>query len=243
MEGKIKARSNKDKFHASHPPVREVYEELYHAWGTQHWWPGRTRFEVVVGAILTQNTAWTNVEQAIRRLRAAKALTPAALHRVPLAQLAEWIRPAGYFNVKARRLRAFTTCLFEEYGGNLNRLFALDTERLRAVLLVVNGIGPETADSILLYAAERPVFVIDAYTRRVLARHGWLGAEASYDEAARWFTDALPQDAALFNEYHALFVQLGKTHCRPTPRCGECPLRHRLPHGSVNIGGHALRVS
>jgi endonuclease III related protein len=211
------------------PPLQAVYEELYAAWGPQQWWPGRTRFEVIVGAILTQNTAWTNVEKAITRLRGARLLTPAALHDADVEAVAEWIRPAGYFRVKARRLRAFTTMLFEQFNGQLNRLFALDSARLRQVLLAVNGIGPETADSILLYAAGRRQFVVDAYTRRLLSRHGWLDAAAGYDEAAQLFTDAVLPDIDLYNEYHALIVRLGKTFCRPVPRCATCPLRHRLP--------------
>ncbi len=213
------------------PPLVQVYHELYRAWGPQHWWPGRTRFEIIVGAILTQNTAWTNVEKAIRRLRKEGALNPDTLHRAPLRTLANWIRPAGYFNVKARRLRAFTDLLFERFDGKLNRLFALDTPALRDVLLGVNGIGPETADSILLYAANRPQFVIDAYTKRVLVRHGWISPSATYDDMARLFMDLLPGNVDIFNEYHALFVRLGKYHCKPKPRCDVCPLKHRLPPG------------
>ncbi len=210
-------------------PLANVYTELWRTWGPQHWWPGRTRFEVIVGAILTQNTAWSNVEKAIRCLRAARALTPRRLHAAPVDQVAEWIRPAGYFNVKARRLRAFTTLLHTQFNGQLTRLFALDTPSLRRVLLSVNGIGPETADSILLYAAKRPVFVVDAYTRRILARHGWIAPDADYDAIAQLFTSRLPADVALYNEYHALLVQLGKTYCRPKPDCAHCPLRHHTP--------------
>ncbi len=221
--------SDKNKRMSRKIPLRSVYDELFKTWGPQHWWPGRTPFEVAVGAILTQHTSWTNVEKAIQRLRAARALTPRAMHHAELADLAEWIRPAGYYNVKARRLRAFTTFLFSKFGGRLNRLFALDTSALRGALLSVKGIGPETADSIILYAAHRPVFVIDAYTRRMLDRHGWLDASASYDEAARLFTAALPADTSLYNEYHALIVRLGKTYCGTKPRCEACPLRHRLP--------------
>ena len=205
--------------------LQTVFRQLFRRFGPQHWWPGRTRLEVVIGAILTQNTAWTNVEKAIRRLRAARALNLPALHGADLKTLAEWIRPAGYFNVKARRLRAFTTLVVEDFGGDLRRLFALETSALRARLLAVNGIGPETADSILLYAAERPVFVVDAYTRRFMSRHGWVLAHAPYDEVARAFTRHLPLEVALYNEYHALIVALGKYFCRPTPRCAECPLR------------------
>ena len=209
--------------------MKEVYHLLYAQWGSQHWWPGRTRLEIVIGAILTQNTAWTNVEKAIRRLRQARALNLRRLHSADLKTLAEWIRPAGYFNVKARRLRAFTQIMFDRFGGDLRRLFALDTPVLREVLLGVNGIGPETADSILLYAGGRPVFVVDAYTRRVMMRHGWIGAGATYDDIARVFTSRLSRDAVLYNEYHALIVALGKNLCRPEPKCADCPLVPLLP--------------
>ncbi len=208
---------------------RALYRALYRHFGPQHWWPGRTRFEIMVGAILTQNTAWTNVRQAITRLRAARALTPARLHALPLRRLAELIRPAGYFNLKAARLRALTGWLVQDYAGSITRLFRGDTPRLRATLLGVKGIGPETADSMLLYAAQRPVFVVDAYTRRLMERHGWASPRATYDELAASFALRLPRSPALYNEYHALLVALGKHYCRPVPRCAECPLRRWLP--------------
>ncbi len=217
------------------PPLDAVYRALFRHFGPQHWWPGRTPFEVCVGAILTQNTAWTNVEKAIARLRATRSLTPRALHALPAAALADLIRPAGYFNVKARRLHAFTGLLHDRHGGSLRRLFALPTPELRAALLATSGIGPETADSILLYAAGQPVFVIDAYTRRVLARHGWLDARSGYADAQALFTAQLPADLARYNEYHALIVALGKHHCRPRPRCEACPLRHWLPKGGPQL--------
>jgi endonuclease-3 related protein len=210
------------------PSLMKVYCLLFAHWGPQHWWPGRTRLEIIVGAILTQNTAWTNVEKAIRRLRDAKALNLCRLHDADLKTLAEWIRPAGYFNVKARRLRAFTQMMFDRFGGDLRRLFALETPALREILLGVNGIGPETADSILLYAGGRPVFVVDAYTRRFTIRHGWIGAEAKYNDISRLFMKRLSHDVALYNEYHALIVALGKNLCRPKPRCAECPLQPLL---------------
>lgn len=214
---------------ARRPPLRLVYRALFRAWGPQHWWPGRTRLEIIVGAILTQNTAWPNVEKAIARLRRARALNLRALHRAPRKRLAEWIRPAGYFRVKARRLRAFTSLVARRFGGKLENLLALPTPVLRKTLLSVHGIGPETADSILLYAAGRPVFVVDAYTRRVLSRHGWISPRASYDDIARLFTSSLPRRARLYNEYHALLVRLGKEHCRPRARCEGCPLQPWLP--------------
>lgn len=215
---------------AAAPPWRAVFRALFRAWGPQHWWPGRTRFEIVVGAVLTQNTAWGNVEKAIARLRRAGTLSLERLHALPRRRLEHLIRPAGYFRVKARRLRALTGRVLARHG-RLPRLFRLGTEPLRDELLEINGIGPETADSILLYAAGRPVFVVDAYTRRFMTRHGWIDARASYDDVARAITRALPRDARLFNEFHALVVRLGKTHCRATPRCAGCPLARWLPPG------------
>jgi endonuclease-3 related protein len=212
-------------------PLAKAYTLLMEHWGPQHWWPGETDIEIIVGAILTQNTAWGNVEKAIRRLKEAKALTLAALHEAPQETLAEWIRPAGFFRIKARRIRAFTTMVFEQYGGSLKRLFNETTKTLRNVLLQVHGIGPETADSILLYVGHRPVFVVDAYTRRFLYRHGWIGENESYDRISALFRSQLPADETLFNEYHALIVALGKNYCRPRPKCDVCPLRSLLKPG------------
>lgn len=209
-------------------PLRKVYDALLRAFGPQGWWPGRTRLEICVGAILTQNTAWANVERAIRNLRKARALNLPTLHNASLEQLAAWIRPAGYFNVKARRLRAFTALVTERFGGKLEKLLGLPAAELRATLLAVHGIGPETADSMVLYAAEQPVFVVDAYTRRFLQRHGWIGAKTTYDEIAVLFTRHLPREVAVFNEYHALIVALGKIFCRPRPLCTRCPLQRWL---------------
>lgn len=205
-------------------PASEVYERLFERWGAQHWWPGRTKMEIVVGAILTQNTNWSNVERAIVQLRQARCLNFKALEAVPESELAQMIRPAGYFNVKARRLKSFVIALGKDYGGSLRRLFSLPLAELREWLLAVNGIGPETADSIMLYAAGKPVFVIDAYTRRFMSRHGWCPADIGYEELARCFAEQLPEDAGLFNEFHALIVRLGKEHCRTKARCEGCPL-------------------
>ena len=205
-------------------PAHAVYAALLRRWGPQHWWPARTRAEMIIGAILTQHTAWTNVERAIARLRRAGMLRFDRLHAAPLADVERWIQPAGTFRAKARSVRAFTDRLFAEHGGSLNRLFRLPTPALRAWLLAVPGIGPETADCILLYAARRPVFVVDAYTRRVVERHGWGAPGEPYDTVARRFTAALPASAPLFNEYHALLVQLGKTHCKARAQCEGCPL-------------------
>lgn len=208
-----------------------IYQDLLRAWGAQDWWPAAHATEMIIGAILTQNTAWTNVEHALVRLREAGGLDFDRLHRVPTAQLETWIRSSGAYRQKARCLKAFVSLLYDLADGDLDHLLARDTPDLRKRLLGVHGIGPETADSILLYAAHRPVFVVDAYTRRFLVRHCWLPATAGYDETAAWFTGSLPPDSKLFNNYHALIVQLGKQHCRKTPDCATCPLRNRLPPG------------
>ncbi len=202
----------------------EIYYKLYSFYGPQHWWPGDSQFEIAVGAILTQNTNWSNVEKAIANLKAARLLTAHALHRVPAAQLALLIRPSGYFNIKTGRLRAFLAFLFTAYRGSMKKMAKDDTASLREKLLKVHGIGPETADSILLYSLGKPVFVIDVYTKRVLSRHGIIDYRASYDEYRRLFHKVLDDDAKLLNEYHALLVMVGKDYCKPKPRCENCPL-------------------
>lgn len=195
--------------------LQKLYEQLYTQYGPQGWWPGRTRAEMIIGAILTQNTAWTNVEKAISNLRKNRALNCQALDKTSQAQLAEWIRPAGYFNQKAGYLKAFAQMLHDDFDGYLDRLFRLKTPELRKTLLAVKGIGPETADCILLYAAKRPVFVVDAYTRRFMAAHGYRKeSEAAYGEIAGFFAAQLPADVQLFNEYHALIVRWGKERRR-----------------------------
>jgi endonuclease-3 related protein len=210
------------------PPRRKllsIYDRLYNEFGPRLWWPADTPFEVIIGAILTQNTAWTNVEKAITNLKKKKLLTPASLKAVPGKTLAKLIHPAGYYNIKAKRLKNFTDFLFCNFKGDLAGLFRLPTEALREALLSVNGIGPETADSILLYAANRPVFVVDAYTKRMLIRHKMIKAKAGYDEIQSFFMDNLPANVKVFNEYHALIVELGKTYCKKKPLCHMCPLR------------------
>lgn len=202
----------------------EVYSTLEQHWGSQSWWPADSLFEVIVGAILTQNTAWSNVERAIANLAEHEALQPAAIDSMAETELAKLIVPAGYYNLKARRLKNFVELLVRKYDCEIDRLFQLETGTLRSVLLSVNGIGPETADSILLYAADRPVFVVDAYTRRFMERHGWLAGDEKYDAIAEFFTGQLPRDVAIFNQFHALIVRLGKACCRRRPHCGVCPL-------------------
>ncbi len=215
-------------------PLREVYRALHAAFGPQHWWPARSRFEMMTGAILTQNTAWTNVEKAIVNLRRARLLSPRAMAEAEERALAELIRPAGYFNLKASRLQHFARWLMSEHGGNIDRMFDGNPADVRHRLLAVHGIGKETADSMLLYAGQKPVFVVDAYTRRFMVRHGWLEERASYDEVATVFTQGLADEpdankTALYNEYHALIVELAKRHCRTKPDCATCPLKRWLP--------------
>jgi len=202
----------------------DLYTRLFNAFGPQHWWPGDTPFEVMVGAILTQNTNWGNVEKAIANLKNARSLEPERIHGMRKNRLAALIRPAGYFNIKAERLKSFIRFYLNHYSGSLAKMKRTDADTLRDELLSVHGIGPETADSILLYALDKPVFVIDAYTKRVLSRHGILPYERTYDKFQSLFHTALPSDRELFNEYHALFVRVGKEYCKPKPRCEGCPL-------------------
>jgi endonuclease-3 related protein len=190
-----------------------------------HWWPGETPFEVMVGAILTQNTSWKNVEKAIQNLKERKVLYVRGIHQLKRNQLASLIKSSGYFRIKADRLKAFVNFLIESYRGDLKWLTKERIETLRQKLLDVKGIGPETADSILLYGLKKPIFVVDAYTKRILSRHGIISEKASYDEVQRLFMNHLPHDQRLFNEYHALLVHLGKTLCKKTPRCDLCPIR------------------
>jgi endonuclease III related protein len=212
------------------PELAIYYDALFQAYGPQHWWPGRTRFEVIVGTILTQSTSWSNVELAIRALRRERLLSVAGIERVPLEKLAQLIRSSGYYQQKAKKLKAFVQFLRERYQGSLDKLFAAPTAALREELLGVHGIGPETADSILLYAGEHPVFVVDAYTRRILERHQIVRGKYSYEEIRSLFEKNLPASASLFNEYHALIVHTGKHFCRKRePNCEGCALRPYLP--------------
>jgi endonuclease-3 related protein len=200
-----------------------IYYRLLERYGPQHWWPGQGPFEVMVGAVLTQSAAWTNVEKAIRNLRETGALSPKALRRLSVSELAALIFPSGYYNAKALKLKALADYL-GKYQDDLDRLFAVGTCQLRRELLGVHGIGEETADSILLYAAGRPVFVVDAYTRRIFGRAGLVPARGSYTDYQSLFMENLPADVGLFNEYHALLVCLGKNVCRRRPLCQQCCL-------------------
>ena len=201
-----------------------LYQKLYNAFGPRRWWPADTPFEVIVGAILTQNTSWENVEKAILRLKKKALLHPEKLYSIEESILAEIIRPSGYYNMKARRLKNFMGFLYGEYKGDLSLMFSVDLEVIREKLLGIHGIGKETADSILLYAGFKPIFVVDAYTKRILSRHNLISTDASYQEIQDLFMKNLPGDVPLYNEYHALIVHLGKNYCKKKPNCTDCPL-------------------
>jgi endonuclease-3 related protein len=202
----------------------DIFDRLLRQFGPLSWWPAETPFEVCVGAILTQNTAWSNVEKAISALKDAALLNAEAMHRVEAAHLAELIRPSGYFNVKSQRIKEFVAWLHDRYDGSLERMFAGDWRQVRDELLQVRGIGPETCDSILLYAGHKPTFVVDAYTRRLFHRLGLLPPDAGYEQIRLLFMGSLAGDPALFNEYHALIVEQCKRFCRTRPLCAGCPL-------------------
>jgi endonuclease-3 related protein len=241
-----------------HPITRSeiprYYAALLSRYGPQNWWPARSRFEVIIGAYLTQNTNWSNVEKAMANLRRARLLSLSAMRKAPIARLQALVRPSGYFRQKARNLKTFLAFLDRQYSGSLTRMFAQTTEKLRAELLDLNGVGPETADSILLYAGNHPVFVVDAYTRRVLLRHGIIGQKAPYEEIRRMMEQAIGSSAAEslvvknpasdprhpvsrmsrsarsalaqhYNELHALIVRVGNHYCRTQPNCEGCPLQ------------------
>lgn len=202
-----------------------MFDAMSAALGPSHWWPGDGPFETAVGAVLTQNTNWGNVEKAIANLKQAQVMTPEALYALSEDETAELIRPAGYFRVKTVRLKNLLTVMHEEFELDFERPKEHDMLKLREMLLAVKGVGPETADSILLYAWGKPSFVVDAYTRRILSRHGLLPPDVSYDEVQEYFMDVLPGDEALYNEYHALIVRTAKEWCvKKAPKCNGCPL-------------------
>jgi endonuclease III related protein len=203
-----------------------IFDRLFSSLGPSGWWPGETPLEVIVGAILTQNTSWRNVEQALGRLKEGGVLSVAGLTRLEEDRLAEMVRPAGYYRIKARRLKNFFRFLEEEYQGRIEALAETPLERLREQLLEIHGVGPETADSILLYALGRPSFVVDAYTHRIFSRHHLVPEESDYEGLRSYFMEALPEEVPLFNEFHALLVRTGKRYCKKkAPLCGDCPLR------------------
>lgn len=203
-----------------------IYNLLYSRFGPRHWWPGDTKIEIILGAILTQSTAWINVEKAIGNLKKEKVLSVNRLSGISEQKLAGLIRPSGYYNIKAGRIKNFLRFLNTRYNGSLDKMFGSDLYKLREELLAVKGIGRETADSILLYAGNKPVFVVDAYTKRIFSRHGFMDEDADYEEAQALFTDNLGKDRRLFNEFHALIVELGKSVCKSKkPLCSMCPIR------------------
>lgn len=216
--------------------LRLYYARMLRELGPQGWWPGRTRLEVILGAILTQNTAWRNAALALQRLRRVRLLSLEKLRKASLNELESQIRPAGFFRQKARAIRNFLAWLDANHAGSLKALFATPAEKLRGNLLQLKGLGPETVDAILLYAGRQPFFVADAYTRRILARHEQVSSKASYAAVQQFLHQHLPADPALFNEYHALLVEVGKRHCkREAPRCDSCPLKEFLPGGQVSV--------
>jgi endonuclease-3 related protein len=214
--------------------LSRYYSVLCARLGPQEWWPARTRLEVILGAILTQNTTWHNATLALRNLRNSGLLNWQALRRACLTDLEACVRPSGFYRQKARTIRDFVDWLSREHAGSLDRLFSLPTDELRRRLSVLRGLGPETVDAIMLYAAQRPLFVADAYTRRVLARHGFISDAADYHQTQEFLHAHLPPDTSLFNEFHALLVEVGKKHCKPqSPRCAGCPLEEFLLEGGA----------
>ncbi len=230
IEGKAMAMNETAWSSTTGQQLGQIFDALLDAYGPQHWWPGDGGpTEIIIGAILTQNTNWKNVEKALAQLRAANLMDWAALRDVEIADLAQRIRPAGYYNLKARRLKHFVDWLWAEHDGEVDALAGVSLGILREDLLRINGIGPETADAILLYALEMPTFVVDAYTRRVAVRHRLIDEEVDYERLKSLFEDHLPEDVGMFNEYHALLVEVGKRHCKPKARCEGCPLA-TFPH-------------
>ncbi len=218
------------------PSLKVVYGRLLDTYGPQHWWPAEGRFEVMVGAILTQSAAWSNVEKAIDRLKSASKLSPSGIRETPAEELAALVYSSGYYNAKARKLKALVSYLGERYDDDLDAMRSHDTQSLRAELLAVHGIGQETADDILLYALGKPVFVIDTYTRRLLHRLGVADEKQSYAHHQQLFTDELTLDAELFAEYHALIVRHATGPCRKRPECGGCALLDLCPTGLAQTG-------
>ena len=213
---------------------QQVFNRLLNHLGPQHWWPGESPFEVMVGAVLVQNTAWRNVERAISNLRNRDLLDPQRLADLELAELQELIRPAGYFRIKSTRLRNLLALINDRYDGSIEAMRVADPCALREELLAVKGIGPETADSILLYALEIPTFVVDAYTHRIFARHGWTAYDTDYHQLQDEITSRLPQEVSLYNELHALLVNVGQHYCRKrNPNCDDCPLCDMLPESGI----------
>ena len=224
MDGHQQNYRNETVITATGQVLMEIYNLLFSALGPQNWWPAETELEMMVGAILTQNTSWNNVEKAIQNLKEKDLLSIKGLSQIPASILAGYIRSAGYYNIKAKRLKNLIKFIEDKYNGDIDRLLSLDTDTIRKELLSVKGIGMETADSIILYGAGRPIFVVDTYTHRILTRHGLIEEEAGYNDLQLAFMDNLPNDAELFQEFHALIVKTGKDFCRKRPLCPNCPL-------------------
>ena len=203
----------------------KIYNSLYHYFGPLNWWPGDTPFEIMVGAILTQNTSWSNVEKAINNLKKENLLEPRKLYRINQEKLTRLVKPSGYYNIKAQRLKNFVNLLVNDFEGSAEKMFSGDGRELRKKLLKVNGIGPETADSILLYAGKKAFFVVDAYTKRIFSRHKLISKDSTYYQIQEFFNQNLDRDVGLFNEFHAQIVMLGKTICTSkNPYCAKCPI-------------------
>lgn len=209
---------------------KTVYNALLNEWGPQSWWPATSSLEMMIGSILTQNTSWTQVEKATKRLKDENALNIESLASISSVKLESWIRSTGYYRQKASAIKRMCNTLIKKFNGSTKTLFSLETQELRMELLSWKGVGPETADSILLYAAHRPVFVVDSYTRRFMTRHGWSTENEPYEILAKRFTKELEAEHTVYNEYHALIVRLGKTYCRSKPQCESCPLKFLLIH-------------
>ena len=203
----------------------EIYNSLLNSYGERNWWPAKTRFEVIVGAVLVQNVSWSNAEKAVNNLKRNNLLNPTSMHKASIKRIAPIIKSSRFYNQKAEKLKNFTDYLFNNHNGSLNKMFTVETEKLRKELLDINGIGRETADSILLYAGKKPSFVSDAYTKRFLERYGLLNDLSSYEEIRGLFMDNIPKDIYLYNEYHALIVHHGYAVCKSKPNCSECPIK------------------
>ncbi|MBU4602016.1 endonuclease III domain-containing protein [bacterium] len=203
----------------------KIYRSLYNYFGPLNWWPGDTPFEIMVGAILTQNTSWSNAEKAINNLKKENLLEPRKLYRINQEGLAQLVKPSGYYNIKAQRLKNFVNLFVNDFEGSAEKMFSGDGRELRKKLLKVNGIGPETADSILLYAGKKAFFVVDAYTKRIFSRHKLISKDSTYYQIQEFFNQNLDRDVELFNEFHAQIVMLGKTICTSkNPDCAKCPI-------------------
>jgi endonuclease-3 related protein len=215
----------------------KIYDRLLNRFGNQNWWPTisnqNPKFEIIVGAILTQQAAWKNVEIAIKNLKEENLIEPKLLYNLPVAKLEQLIKPSGFFKVKTKRLRSFLKFFIEKYDRNLEKMFKFSLQDLRKELLAVHGIGPETCDSIILYAGDKPVFVVDAYTLRLCERYPILKSK-KYEEVREFFEKNLPKDVNLFKEFHALIVELGKNYCKTKPLCERCPLNQGCKHEISN---------